>query len=374
MEGKKKRIMKVLICAPSKGTVGGISTWTNHIIRYYKEHKDKLPENFFLYFYSTNRESKVYSNSTTVKRLFSGLKDYFPIIQKYKVKINSNHYDLVHITSSASFGLLRDILMIKAAKRKGIKIVIHFRFGRIPDLYKKNNWEQKLISRVITAADTTIVIDKKSYDTLVNEGFKNIELLPNPLTPEIPAIIKDNLDIVRKDRKLVFAGHVVETKGVFELIEVCKAIPNIKLKLIGAVSTEVKLKLVKLAGEMSTDWLEVSGELSFRETIKEMLSAGVFILPSYTEGFPNVIIESMACACPIVASSVGAIPEMLDVKSETDYGICVEPKNVNQLKNAIHKMLDDRPFALQCGLNAQRRVQEEYSMPKVWDKLMKIWN
>ena len=104
-----------------------------------------------------------------------------------------------------------------------------------------------------------------------------------------------------------------------------------------------------------------------------MLSSGVFVLPTYSEGFPNVIIESMACACPIVTTSVGAIPEMLDIENGENYGLCVEPKNVEQLKDAIIRMLDNKDFASHCGINAQKRVNEMYSMTKVWQQMEQIW-
>ena len=54
-------------------------------------------------------------------------------------------------------------------------------------------------------ANTVIVIDKKSYDTLISEGYKNIVLLPNPLTSKILDIIEANKDIIKEDRKLVLA-------------------------------------------------------------------------------------------------------------------------------------------------------------------------
>ena len=131
--------------------------------------------------------------------------------------------------------------------------------------------------------------------------------------------------------------------------------------------------ILKIAGEDSFQWLDIAGEFKYEDTITEMLSAGVFVLPTYTEGFPNVILESMACACPIIASSVGAIPEMLDVNSDIYYGLCIEPKDTKQLKEAIIRMLEDRTFAISCGINAQKRVNEQYSMPAVWNKLTNIW-
>ena len=144
--------------------------------------------------------------------------------------------------------------------------------------------------------------------------------------------------------------------------------------MIGYETDDIKEKIIEEAGEDNESWLEIAGEQSFENTIKEMISAAVFVLPTYTEGFPNVIIESMACGCPIVTTCVGAIPEMLDIENGNNYGICVEPKNVKALKESIQKMLNNREYALECGKNAQRRVNELYSMSKVWSQLEAIWS
>jgi glycosyltransferase involved in cell wall biosynthesis len=107
-----------------------------------------------------------------------------------------------------------------------------------------------------------------------------------------------------------------------------------------------------------------------------MLSANVFCLPSYTEGFPNVILESMACACPIVATSVGAIPDMLNI-DETDEnkcGICITPRNVDELKHAMSFLLNNTCIAKKYGENARKRVLENYGMPIVWERMENIWD
>ena len=104
-----------------------------------------------------------------------------------------------------------------------------------------------------------------------------------------------------------------------------------------------------------------------------MLSAAVFVLPTYTEGFPNVILESMACRCPIVTTNVGAIPEMLDIDSDDRCGICVTPRNVNELKEAIVTMLTSAETADMYAENARTRVMSTYSMPQVSNALLEIW-
>lgn len=360
--------LNVLLCSPFGDGVGGISRWTSHILNYYSTIKSNIN---LTHFYSNGK--MVYANTPFFSRVFTGIYSYIPILRALSKEIIKNKISVVHFTSSASFGLIRDLWALRIARRKSAKSVIHFRFGRIPDIFKQKGWEYILIKRVVLKADRVIVIDKLSYDTLINYGYTNIVLLPNPLSPKVSEYIANNKAIERENRKILFAGHVITSKGVFELVEACKAISNIKVKMIGYVTEDMKKELYKRGGEKSNEWLDIAGEQDFETTIKEMLSAGVFVLPTYTEGFPNVIIESMACGCPIVTTIVGAIPEMLDIENGNNNGICIEPKNVSQLKEAILKMLDDREFALQCGLNAKKRVNELYSMPKIWKQLEDIW-
>lgn len=359
--------MKVLICSPLTGVVGGIARWTRHILEYAAAEHVMLEHIDF---------ARTRSGQTTRFPLLKGVYafyDYMKLIRKAVSSIRTTRCDVLHITTPASFLLLKDLILLRAARRKGLKTIVHFHFGRIPDLYRMRNWEQKLLDRVIRRADRVVVIDKASYDTLLSNGYDHVDLLPNPLTPAVSSIIEANGDVVRRDRKLLFAGHVIETKGVFELIDACKGLDRIELKLIGAVSDEMRMKLLRRAGAGCEAWLEIAGELDFEATIKEMLSAGVFVLPTYTEGFPNVIIESMACGCPIVTTDVGAIPEMLDTEHGFNCGICVKPRDAEQLRTAVRKMLDDREYATKCGRNARKRVQMLYAMPQVWTQLTRIW-
>ena len=362
------KTIKILLCAPNGKMVGGISMWSRNILNYYSQIKTDIE---LTQIYSKGRGA--YANTNLILRIYIGLISYIPFLYNLRKKQITCHYDIIHFVSSASISLIRDVFTIQIARKYGSKTIIHFHFGRIPNIFKKNNWEQKLLRKVINMSDKIIVLDKKSYDTLIAQGFSNIEILPNPISSEVNKIITSNSVIVRNKNKLLFAGHIVRTKGVFELIEACKDINNIELYMVGYTPEDIRKNLIISAGINHSKWLFFRGQISLEETIKEMLSATVFVLPTYTEGFPNVIIESMACGCPIVTTKVGAIPEMLDIENGENYGLCVEPKNVEQLKNAILRMLNDRDFAKQCGLNAKKRVNELYSMPIVWNQMVQIW-
>lgn len=172
----------------------------------------------------------------------------------------------------------------------------------------------------------------------------------------------------------MYAGHVLPSKGLKELVGACREINQIKLEILGKVSDEsFREQLFEIGGDNSKGWLDIPGNKPFEEVIKEMKSCGIFVLPSYSEGFPNVILESMACGCPIVATSVGAMPEMLDIEGENPCGICVPAKNVEELRNAITDLLDNPVKADAFGANARKRVNEQYAMPKVWEQLVLLW-
>ena len=120
-------------------------------------------------------------------------------------------------------------------------------------------------------------------------------------------------------------------------------------------------------------WLTICGEKPYEEVIGEMLACDVFVLPTYTEGFPNVILESMACGCAIVTTPVGAIPEMLDIAGEAPCGVCVEPKSAEALGTAIESLLADEEQKRLLGSRAKSRVVEQYSIESVWQQMVEIW-
>ena len=132
--------------------------------------------------------------------------------------------------------------MLKLAQKKGVKIVMHFHFGRIPELFRNRNREWRRLVQVLKLADQVVVMDEKSYSVLRDNGYLNVVYVPNPLAPEVLEMA-DVYKGKRKERTLLFAGHVVENKGVVELVEACKDIAGVQLRLFGKVVPEMEKKL-----------------------------------------------------------------------------------------------------------------------------------
>ena len=178
----------------------------------------------------------------------------------------------------------------------------------------------------------------------------------------------------RKYKSALFVGHVVPTKGVVELVEGCSKVSGLSLRIVGKCSDEMKEKLCSLAKERGNgNWLSVVGEIPHTEVIGEMLRADAFVFPSYTEAFPNVILEAMACGCAIVASDVGAIPEMLDYKGASA-GICFIPNSVDEVTKAVNTLYQDNDYRIQLSEMAKDKVLNTYTTNKVWLQLVRTWD
>ena len=94
------------------------------------------------------------------------------------------------------------------------------------------------------------------------------------------------------------------------------------------------------------------GELSGNSLIEQYNLADAFILFSYYENQPCVVLESFSCGVPVIGSEAGGIPELVS----SDYGILVEAKDVNALKNAMLKFINHE-VAFDCSLLRTRAVE-----------------
>ena len=357
-------MIKVLLASPKGGVSGGIARWTEHVLRYYDTLDDS---SVHLSFFNTARKKQ--SPDNFFKRVARALLEYPTMIRDLSRILRKNKFDVIHFTSSASLGLLRDLIIIRIAKHNNTKPIIHFRFGRTPEILKSKNWECFLLKKVVSSVSRAIFIDKSSYEAIVNSGYKNVELLPNPLSPDISNLVNTIKETERESRFILYVGHCYEEKGIFELAQACKNLSDLKLKYVGSVKDSIKQQLL----DYGTDYIQVVGEESYEKIIEEMLKCDLFVLPSYTEGFPNVILEAMACGCAIIATNVGAIPEMLDENGASQCGLIIHPRDVKELSDAISSLLDDNRKKQNFRLLAKQRVMSLYSMDVVWKKMADIW-
>ncbi|MCY3867220.1 MAG: glycosyltransferase family 4 protein [Chloroflexi bacterium] len=170
---------------------------------------------------------------------------------------------------------------------------------------------------------------------------------------------------------LGMACRLVEQKGIPYALEALRRIrsdfPRAHLAIAGDGEKADELRrLASMLGIADrVHWL------GWRADAADLMAAfDVFLLPSLREGFGLVLLEAMSRRVPIVASRVGAIPEIV-IDGET--GILVEPRNVDQLAKAMTRLLKDRALRKYMGLLGAARLEERFSVEGMVDGTIAVY-
>lgn len=108
-----------------------------------------------------------------------------------------------------------------------------------------------------------------------------------------------------------------------------------------------------------------------RDNVRQLLgSFDVFVLPSYNEGLPMALLEAMASNIPVVASSVGAVPNVIQ---DGVNGCLIEPGSVEQLVENIKKVFLDVDLRNVLASSGRETIEKKYSSQKMTEKYMAIY-
>ncbi|RKN85658.1 glycosyltransferase [Paenibacillus ginsengarvi] len=257
-----------------------------------------------------------------------------------------------------------------AAKLAGIENIVTSR--RSLGAYKdRKPWLQWIENMTNIFADVVTANSKEVYnDTLQREKFiaKKLTLIYNGVNES--TFKRSHIDTESLRRKLhIPENHYVVTnvanlhsyKGHLEFVEAAAAVlrrqSNVCFLLVGrdaGMQSELE-RLVK-------HW-DIADKVKFlgvRQDMVDILNiTDIQVLSSYEEGFSNAILEGMACSLPLVVTRVGGNPEAV---IDNFNGYVVLPRNSDQLKGAIMKLLSDHHARVAMGERGRKRVEELFTL------------
>lgn len=218
-------------------------------------------------------------------------------------------------------------------------------------------------------------------------AFGNISKVPQPLIIPMGVNVEyfkkgsphkfinsENRDII------LFVGRLVEKKGVRYLINAFahyskKTQNECTLWIIGDGILRSELEQYALSLRIS-DRIIFFGAVKNKELRDYYSSATIFVAPSIsdsegdTEGQGVILLEAMACHTPIIASSIGGIPEII---TNNETGILVRPEDPVELANAISSLLSNKRKAQYLASRAFDIVQNKYDWQVISDKFTSIY-
>jgi glycosyltransferase involved in cell wall biosynthesis len=202
--------------------------------------------------------------------------------------------------------------------------------------------------------DAFIAHAKSEKEWLVEKGVKD-DQVQELFFPAIPSKLLDYRSNIIGDDLVLFIGRIIRTKGLHVLLEaMSRVIPKAKdasLVLAGPKDAGyfrfLKNRALSLGLEKNVIFLDpVFGE----EKYDIIRKSSIFVLPSLKEYTPSVLIEAQALGVPVVATRVGAVPEMM---ADGDTGRLVEPGSSVELAEAVGTLLLNEDERIHMGARAK---------------------
>ncbi len=183
-----------------------------------------------------------------------------------------------------------------------------------------------------------------------------------PVTATIQSQIRQELSLPNSGKIVLFVGHIIRTKGIFELIDawntIAKKFNDIYLVLIGDGQDKAEL-LGRVETYNLRDYVRTVGVVPHSQMHRWMNASDLLVLPSYSEGVPNVVMEAMACGLPVVATTVGGLPAAV---GDSRGAILIPPKSSEQLADAMIEILDDDAQRQSMSIAARATAMERFDI------------
>lgn len=290
----------------------------------------------------------------------------FPNLLQIKAELQNFSPDLIHVATPFNIGLSG----VYYAKKLNIPLVgsYHTDFDNYLKFYeldflskylwKYMNWFHSPFKKLFVPSNETL-------EQLKLRGFKNLEVWPRGVDcrlfhPYYDGHTTRQKHGIHKKYLLTYVGRLAPEKDIKTLIETAKSFPahineNIQWLIIGDGPLREQLENEALPNMAFTGYLN-------GEELAEVYSASdLFVFPSPTETFGNVVLESLACGTPVIGADSGGVKNI--IRDGVTGRLC-QPGNVPEFSKAVLHLLESDSLRRQMGLEGRN-----YALTQKWDKV-----
>lgn len=227
-------------------------------------------------------------------------------------------------------------------------------------------WYYRL-SKIYTKKINCIITPSEFYkNKLMQDGIKKekIQTIHNFIDTE-----EYNLNVEDEGYGLYF-GRISEEKGIFNLLKALQEIDTKKFYIVGDGPQKEKIEELIKKYEMK-DRIILPGYLSSDQIKENIRKCRFVVLPSICrENCPYSIMETMAIGKPVICSEIGGIPELV---KDGKTGFLFNHNNIDELKEKMNVLYNDRELAHDMGNNAKKIANEIYTKEYYYNEIIKIY-
>ena len=343
MDGKEK----VILVSPLPPPIGGISSWTIEVM-------NRMP--------LLGCEVLLVNSGIVGKRaedvskvnMLDEIRRAFAIRKKIKAFLKTEDTRVVHYNASCfTMGLIRDTLILYSLRKKA-DIFYHCHCNL--DTNVNNAVAEFFFKTICHISKKILPLNEKSL-SFAQKYTDKAFIIPN----FIEKVYADDVKVREEVKDIVFVGRVTEDKGILELLEASKGMDDVNIHIIGPDENNI-------IENCKAENIIYEGPKFHDEVLERLKDMDALILPSYSEGFPLVVLEAMAYGLPIISTPVGSVPDMIGEEG----GILIKLKDSASIIEAVEeiKPYEKRHKMAQYNLD---KVKREYLSETVLKKLLEIY-
>jgi len=293
------------------------------------------------------------------------------------IAVLTRDFDAYHINPSLNFNsILRDglfLIILRAFKARNVIVTFHGWDQKIEEIIVRNKLCKVLFQFAFGYATHIMVLAEDFKKSLIAFGLDSTKIHLYTTMFNSEEFLRFQAVRYKKKRQILFLSRIVPGKGVYELVSAFSKIiaddPDLKLVFAGSGSEEDSLrKFVSDSGVEKNIYF--IGYVRREEKLKALLESEIFILPSESEGCPVSMLEAMAAALPVIATSVGGIPHII---KDSKNGILLSDASPNTIEKAIRVLLSNPNIRRSIGQQNRKEAWEKYSSEIVARRFEKLY-
>lgn len=331
------------------------------------------------------RHATVRPSGGSIARLFAPVR-HLVSTARLVLTILGNRVWLVHIHTCSYASFFRSGWDAWLARRLGCRVVLHIRGGRFGQFCRESSRPRRAAIRAITErADAVITLSEAiRADLRPYLGAASLFAIPNGVrVSELP---KQNGPDPRDRFRFLFLGELREAKGICDLIEALRCVrargTDCEAWCVGPATPQARARLqavIDAAGLAERVRLMPPVAAADRAAVFD--SVDCLVHPSHSEGMPNVILEAAAAGLAVVATGVGAVPELLRCGGlappgrVTHSGLApvVHPADPAGLAEALNQMATGPRKTAAIGAVLRAHVAREYGLDQLAIRLRSLY-
>lgn len=254
--------------------------------------------------------------------------------------------------------------------------------------FRKNHWQHALIYSQISRLNGIFALHEEQKQMICE-----IYGVPEDLVTVIGTGYNGDVFRIREDIKaaqqrekirLIFVGKISEKKGVLSLIRAMQYLQwpdQYELYLAGGYGSEAEFEKITQLAKVAPCYIEFLGRLNHQQLAEELNASDIFVLPSFYEGLPLVLIEAMACGLHAICTDLPGIKPWLNRAIPRNGVQFVKPPEMQNEDEPIPESLPDFEKRLAAAIQTvlwNPSVDQDLVRGVSWDalcgRICSIWN